>query len=140
MIGHAEVLHNLYIFYHPQSSTHSITSNTTNNATIAQTQKSVSPIVSFDLWHFRLGHHSLTVMQQICTQFPYIAINKNIICDSCYLAKQCKLPFPTSKTQSFQPFDLIYMDIWGPLSICSFQGHQYFLTMVMTIADTHGYI
>lgn len=69
-------------------------------------------------------------MQQICIQFPCIAINKNVVCDSCYLAKQCKLPFSTSNTKFFKPFDLIHMDIWGPLSICSIQSHHSFLTIV----------
>jgi hypothetical protein len=54
----------------------------------------------------------------------------NIPCDTCFFAKQKRLPFPDSHTISANIFDLIHMDIWGPLSIPSMSGHRYFLTVV----------
>ena len=52
------------------------------------------------------------------------------ICAPCHLAKQHKLSFPLSKTNSQNVFDLIHIDIWGPLGTPSLHGHKYFLTIV----------
>ena len=46
------------------------------------------------------------------------------------MAKQTKLPFPISETKSNACFDLVHMDIWGPISITSMHGFRYFLTVV----------
>ena len=68
-----------------------------------------------DIWHLRLGHPSNKVLDQVCTNFPYVKINKNSVCDTCHLAKQSKLPFSSSVT-IHKPFELVHMDIWGPLA------------------------
>ena len=83
-----------------------------------------------DIWHLRLGHPSNKVLDQVCTNFPYVKINKNSVCDTCHLAKQSKLPFSSSVTATHKPFELVHMDIWGPLATPSLHGHKYFLTMV----------
>jgi len=51
-------------------------------------------------------------------------------CDTRHYAKQKKLPFPNniSKTSNF--FELIHVDIWGPISSLSIDGFRYFLTVV----------
>jgi len=38
--------------------------------------------------------------------------------------------FPISTTVSLKFFELIHVDIWGPYSIPSFEGHRFFLTVV----------
>ena len=40
------------------------------------------------------------------------------------------MPFPVSISITHALFDLIHVDIWGPVSIPSFQGYRYFLTIV----------
>jgi len=40
------------------------------------------------------------------------------------------LPFPHSNTASDNCFDLIHVDIWGPISIPSIHRHKYFLTVI----------
>ena len=47
-----------------------------------------------------------------------------------YLLNKKKLPFPISTSSSNKIFDLLHMDIWGPLAITSVDGHRYFLTIV----------
>lgn len=123
MIEQAEVINNLYIFHGiltsfniKQCSFSSV--NAANNL----------PPTSFDLWHFRLGHPSSPILQQLCTYFPYISFNKRLICDCYHFAKQSRLPFPISNSKTEQSFALLHMDIWGPISIASIQGHHYFLT------------
>lgn len=48
--------------------------------------------------------------------------------------------FSFGKTETFifsslnnifkQPFDLVHVDVWGPLSVVSHEGFRYFLTLV----------
>ncbi|KAG2699759.1 hypothetical protein I3760_07G204900 [Carya illinoinensis] len=75
----------------------------------------------FTLWHFRLGHSSMTqtVLNDIASP-----------CNICPLAKQHRLPFPQSENNVMNPFDLISVDIWGPNSIQAYDGSKYFLTIV----------
>lgn len=46
------------------------------------------------------------------------------------MAKQTKLPFPYSDNVSLNCFDLLHMDILGPIRTHSLDGYKYFLTMV----------
>lgn len=121
MIGHAKLLNGLYHLQQP-----------INNVkhSVLYSLNSKSSHATFDLWHLRLGHPSNNVLTHICKHFPYVSFNSNKICDSCYLAKQSRLPFYASNTISDNAFDLIHMDIWGPLSHSSIHGHKYFLTIV----------
>jgi hypothetical protein len=63
-------------------------------------------------------------------QYPDIICHDLSVCDACHRAKQRRLPFPVSKSNSSRCFDLIHVDIWGPLSIPTFEGYRYFLTIV----------
>ena len=55
--------------------------------------------------------------------------------ESCHLAKQRKLPFHISNGKSLHAFDLIHIDIWGPISIPSTASHRYFLLVVEDKVD-----
>ncbi|XP_061373503.1 uncharacterized protein LOC133315841 [Gastrolobium bilobum] len=50
--------------------------------------------------------------------------------DGLFLAKQHRLPFPSSITKSTNVFQLLHADIWGPYSVPSIHGYRYFLTLV----------
>jgi hypothetical protein len=79
----------------------------------------------------RFGHTSFDKLVEINKMFPFVKVSKtNMPCDICLYAKQKILPFPTGFTVSKSVFDLVHMDIWGPLSIPSMSGHRYFLTIV----------
>jgi len=66
----------------------------------------------------------------ICKTFPYVSFNFEKPCDTCHLAKQHKLPFQLSNTNTVKIFDLIHVDIWGLIAISSIHGHKYFLALV----------
>ncbi|XP_019425060.1 PREDICTED: uncharacterized protein LOC109333936 [Lupinus angustifolius] len=119
MIGLAEVHNHLYIFRNLTSPTKQIL---TANTSVF--------VLEFDLWHFRLGHPSKYVFDTVCKQHPYVKFCANKVCDTCHVAKQTKILFPTSTSTTIHPFDLVHMDIWGPLQIPSIHGHKYFLTIV----------
>ena len=88
-------------------------------------------ISNFPLWHYRLGHPSYERLTFLHKLYPFITcLNNTSPCDSCHFAKQKRLPFPTSTSESLHAFDLVHMDIWGPLSVASMFGHRYFLTIV----------
>lgn len=81
-----------------------------------------------DLWHQRLGHfpfNKLHLLDDIG-----VSNTKVTACDICHLAKHKRSPFPLSITSSKACFELLHMDIWGPFSIPTLQGEQYFLTLV----------
>jgi hypothetical protein len=52
------------------------------------------------------------------------------VCDICHYAKHKKLPFSSSLSHASANFELLHMDIWGPLSTSSLHNHKYFLTIV----------
>ena len=57
-------------------------------------------------------------------------INKDVHCEIYPLAKQKRLPFPSSTHVSLECFDLIHCDLWGPFSTPTIDGCRYFLTIV----------
>jgi len=121
VIGHAEFVNGFYYLQSPITNHKdfvftSIALNCTKN--------------NIDLWHFRLGHPGNKTIDQICTRFPYIQSLNKIACDICHYAKHQKLSFSHSSTTSPAIFDLIHVDIWGPMSIISVHGHKYFLSIV----------
>ena len=84
-----------------------------------------------DRWHFRLGHPFQNKLTLLKSAFPYISSSKcNDSCSICPLAKQRKLPYSLSNNKSECMFELIHIDIWGPLSVTSVYGHRYFLIVV----------
>jgi hypothetical protein len=83
------------------------------------------------IWHFRLGHLShqrLNMMSSLYSDI--VSDNKNSVCDICQFAKQKHLPFSLSTSNASFNFELLHLDIWGPLSVSSIHGHKYFLTIV----------
>ena len=57
-------------------------------------------------------------------------IIKNFVCDICHFAKQKHLPFSLNTSLASSNFELLHLDIWGPLFVSSIHGHVYFLTIV----------
>ncbi|PNY16454.1 flavonol sulfotransferase-like protein [Trifolium pratense] len=134
-IGVAELNHGLYLLNTNFSSDLSAKQN-------FQLQFPISTVNSLDssklvnnndcnLWHMRFGHTSYDKLVEINKVFPFVKLSKsNIPCDTCFYAKQKRLSFATSSSVSKAVFDLVHMDIWGPLSIPSMSGYKYFLTVV----------
>lgn len=56
--------------------------------------------------------------------------NSNTPCHICPLAKQRRLSFHFHNNVASAPFDLIHCDIWGPFKTPTYEGHQFFLTIV----------
>jgi hypothetical protein len=120
MIGSADSVEGLYYLKLQDREVHVNSAEGTNTITIP-TQA---------IWHFRLGHPSISSMQTLHSQFPYISIDNKGVCDVCHLARHRKNPYSTSLNKAVTPYDTIHFDIWGPLNTKSLHGYAYFLTAV----------
>lgn len=78
----------------------------------------------FSLWNHRLGHPSHNVLKTIQQRFSIVCDHVNFVCDCCHYAKQTKCSFPLSNIQTTSSFELIHLDIWGPLTPLSVHGHS----------------
>lgn len=90
---------------------------------------SKSCAISPAVWHYRLGHlpiHKLCILGLDST-FNKSSFDSCIICAK---AKQTKLPFSLSTSNSLHPFSLVHLDIWGPYHTATFKDCRYFLTIV----------
>lgn len=88
-------------------------------------------ITDFNVWHARLGHLSYNKMSIMHKVYPFIkTVGSHSPCDVCHYSKQKKLPFPNSISNSVNCFDLIHMDVWGPIAWPSIFGHIYFPIVV----------
>lgn len=77
-----------------------------------------------------LGNISDSIHKCISAQFPFIPFNKYGPCDTFQFSKHKNLPYPVSTTSSSKKFDLVHVDIWGPYSTLSINGHKHFHTLV----------
>lgn len=121
MIGRGNLYHNLYIM-------ETSTLSTSSPATFF----TGSVHVSGNLWHQRLGHHSLVALNRLGHLIPSLKAGQSDFtpCTVCPLAKQKRLAFVSHNNLSSLPFDLIHIYIWGPFRIESVEGFKYFLTIV----------
>lgn len=74
------------------------------------------------VWHNRLGHPSVKVLRQLSLVEKESDVRMCNNCHVCPLAKQTKLPFPISISQTSNVFDLIHLDVWGPYRFATHNG------------------
>jgi histone deacetylase 1/2 len=89
--------------------------------------------VSRDMWHSRLGHQALQVVQDVLHSHDLPSIvesNKNrSVCDACQQGKSHPLPFSLSTHLTKHPLEIIYSDVWG-LAQTSISGHRFYVSFV----------
>ncbi|KAL0337574.1 UNVERIFIED_CONTAM: hypothetical protein Scaly_2032500 [Sesamum calycinum] len=76
----------------------------------------VAAMCNTGMWHKRLGHLSKSSMKHI-TSLPQIN-SIETPCDVCPLAKLHIVPFASSTIRAKSTFDLVQVDIWGPVYNC----------------------
>ena len=94
MIGQAEIQNGLYHLYVDEE----------NNYVYTLHVDSFDTVNNLDVWHCRMGHPSNRILDCLAKQYSYIHYNDKNICAPCHLAKQHKLPFLLSKTNSQNVF------------------------------------
>ena len=88
----------------------------------------VSSVPSLALWYARLGHASSSQVQQLASRGLLGSVSIENF--NCVFRKQPTLPFNTNESISTDIFDLIHFDVWGPSSVSSIGGSQYFVVFV----------
>jgi hypothetical protein len=94
--------------------------------------------VSRDMWHSRLGHPALQVVQHVLHSHDLPSIvesNKNrSVCDACQQGNRNQLPFSLSTCVTKHPLEIIYFDMWGPAQT-SVSGYRFYVSFV----DAYSY-
>ncbi|KAK6796212.1 hypothetical protein RDI58_003913 [Solanum bulbocastanum] len=78
-----------------------------------------------DLIHKRLGHSSLSKLQQMVPSLS------KLDCESCQLRKHTRATFSRgTEGRSESIFSLVHSDIWGPSRVSSTLGFHYFVSFI----------
>ncbi|XP_019414574.1 PREDICTED: uncharacterized protein LOC109326338 [Lupinus angustifolius] len=98
---------------------------------------------SFLLWHYRLGHAHEATVKNVLTHCNMPSINKSAsdFCSACCCAKAHRISSLPSTNTYTNPFDLLYVDLWGPSPMCSNSGFsQLKVSPSSTTSITHEFI
>ncbi|KAM1024520.1 hypothetical protein ACFX2C_037789 [Malus domestica] len=84
------------------------------------------------LWHQRLGHPSVKIMNKLVSQscISVLAASNKAFCSDCALGKCSKLPFSSTTCTTRKPLELIHTDVWGPSPILSHHGFRYYVIFI----------
>ena len=88
---------------------------------------------SDDVWHQRLGHPHMQVINHLKKNKLIISKDNNKVgslCTSCQLGKACCLPFVLSDNFCDEPIAKIHCDLWGPAPVLSFQRFRYYVIFI----------
>jgi hypothetical protein len=82
-----------------------------------------------ELWHQQLGHPGCRTLQQTLCHLDFVPSKLSPVCDSCQLGKHVRLPFSSSNSVSYVPFQIVHAHVWtSPVS--SFSGFKYYLVLI----------
>ena len=111
MIGLGKEKSGLFHLLLPESRRHSSIVKT--SIPIRANVSNLSPFKNsiFDVWHFRLGHISNSIIKLLHHFILVILCNPSTICIVCPLAKQRRLSFPVSGSNSSSIFELVHYDL-----------------------------
>ncbi|KAL4585747.1 hypothetical protein LXL04_010371 [Taraxacum kok-saghyz] len=83
-------------------------------------------------WHHKLGHPSTKIFKFLLRTLG-IPTNKmsdsSFHCDACSINKSHKLPFGVNSFKASKPLELVYSDVWGPVSMSN-DGFTYYVIFV----------
>ena len=91
--------------------------------------------LTWDQWHHRYGHISITTLQQLEREglVSGLSIDQSSIpsktCEACTAAKQTHKPFPQeAENRSEIPGERVVSDVWGPARVMSIGGWKYYIS------------
>ena len=84
------------------------------------------------LWHMRLGHIGERDMLELYKRnlLKGVKTCKLDFCKYCMYGKQHRVSFKTGSHTSKGVLDYIHSDVWGPVSVSSYSGAQYFISFI----------
>ena len=90
---------------------------------------------SWETWHRRYGHLSLTGLQQLHSKEMVEGLNIDETslpfhqCETCIQAKQHRRPYPKeANSRADKPGELTHSDVWGPARVTSINGSRYYIS------------
>lgn len=83
------------------------------------------------LWHSRLGHPALTILNNVVSHSSLPISNKDssFHCINCLVSKSHKTPFSNSSLTSSHPLELVFSDVWTS-PVYSIDGYKYYVIFV----------
>ncbi|GJT55402.1 retrovirus-related pol polyprotein from transposon TNT 1-94 [Tanacetum coccineum] len=87
------------------------------------------------LWHKRLGHANMRLIQSLASKelvrnFPKLRFDHHF-CDACKIRKQAHASYKTKNfVSTTRCLELLYMGLFGPYVIRSYEGNRYTLVIV----------
>ena len=80
-----------------------------------------------NVWHQQLGHPSLSILKRVLNacNISYSKNKRALLCTTCQLGKQHKLPFQSSYTIYKHLLELVHVNIWSPC--LSSGGFRYYI-------------
>jgi hypothetical protein len=70
-------------------------------------------------WHTHLGHPSSPIVRFVVSKNNLSCISESsqeFICGACQQGKSHQFPYPTLDSMSKAPLDLVFSDVWGPIT------------------------
>jgi histone deacetylase 1/2 len=85
---------------------------------------------SADLWHQRLGHPGRDQLAAALRIFDFACTKSTAhVCTACQLGKHVRLPFSSSESISYFPFQLVHSDVWTS-PVPSVSGYKFYLVII----------
>lgn len=90
---------------------------------------SVNTSVSKNVWHHRLGHPTLKVLEFVIKDCNLkVAANEGYkLCESCQFGKSHSLQFSLSSNRAKTPFELVHSDLGGSSHVETSDGCRYYV-------------
>ena len=113
--------------------------NSTNSLLIKR--KEPSKLNQTYLWHLRLGHINLKIIQRLAANGPLSSLEVEAfpVCESCLEGKMTKRPFSAKGYRAKEQLELVHSDLCGPMTVQARGGFEYFITFIDDYSR-YGYI
>ena len=88
------------------------------------------------LWHRRLAHVGMKNLNKLLKvvhilELTNVFFEKDRVCSACQAGKQVGVPHPSkSIITTVKPFELLHMDLFGPVAYISIGGNKYGFVIV----------
>ena len=77
-------------------------------------EANVGENIGSDLWHHRLSHPNMRILQRIISTYglPTLPLYKILSCDACLTSKSHRLSYSKSTHQTTNPLEIVHSDFW----------------------------
>lgn len=90
----------------------------------------VAAAPTVELWHQRLGHPGRHTLRQALRHLEFSCSKSSThVCSSCQYGKHVRLPFQSSDSVTYVPFQIIHADVWTS-PVASWSEFKYYLVLI----------